>query len=294
MSQWWTLTPTQCLHLEVWEASQTPNIHSWASVLPRTCSTHRLPASTNVSSGLPRLRSKSSKWPLTLLPSQFWSPIWSISKSCLFYLQNTSGIWPLPTPCIAATWSKPPILLIWVTEIASSLVFSSPLLPWTLQTMLHPDHRAVQEKHRWASVTPLFIAFQCCRSPSGWKFKFMKQKTHKTCSCLRTFALSVPSAQMALLIGIYKANALISFEFLQKYHLFIEVFLNLSILNCHFSPHPLPLLYFLLLFLIHIIYLFIWLTASLTRMSALQGQECLSFCLFYSLFHLSSVHMRGA
>lgn len=144
MSQWWTLTPTQCLHLEVWKASQTPNIHSWASVLPRTCPTHRLPASTNVSSGLPRLRSKSSKWPLTLLPSQFWSPIWSISKSRLFYLQNTSGIWPLPTPCIAATWSKPPILLTWVTEIASSLVFSSPLLPWTLQTMVHPDHRVVQ------------------------------------------------------------------------------------------------------------------------------------------------------
>ena len=53
---------------------------------------------------------------------------------------------------------------------------------------------------------------------------------------------------MALLIDIYKANALISFEFLQKYHLFIDVFLDLSTLNCHFSPHPLPLFYFLLYF----------------------------------------------
>ena len=35
---------------------------------------------------------------------------------------------------------------------------------------------------------------------------------------------------MDFLIDIYKVNALISFEFLLKYHLLIEVFLNLSIL----------------------------------------------------------------
>ena len=35
---------------------------------------------------------------------------------------------------------------------------------------------------------------------------------------------------MDFLIDIYKLNALISFEFLLKYHLLIEVFLNLSIL----------------------------------------------------------------
>ena len=64
----WTLTHTQYLYSEARGPSQTPDFQSWAPVLPPTSSTHSLPASINSSSSLPRLREKSSKWPLTLLP----------------------------------------------------------------------------------------------------------------------------------------------------------------------------------------------------------------------------------